>query len=97
MNTPTPKPIHPHWEDPYPKKKRRLPWPEIILCLPVLYVLSVGPASALAARGKLSSAALDSFYKPLHALVDRFPRTKGLLSWYVELWVTAPPQPRASG
>jgi len=97
MNTPAPKPLHPHWDDPYPKKKRHLPWPEIILCLPLLYVLSVGPVSALASRGTPSSASLDTIYKPLHLLADEFSPAERLLTWYVGLWVATPPESPDSG
>jgi hypothetical protein len=62
----------------------------LAVCLPVLYVLSVGPAIWLATRDMLSKSereALETLYTPLDLLHETHlqPITDGL-DWYVVLW-----------
>jgi hypothetical protein len=61
-----------------------------LIALPILYVLSIGPAIYAfgAMRSSVSpqvSAALDTFYKPVTLLSDHTP-LKTPLEWYFELW-----------
>jgi hypothetical protein len=87
MSKSVPKPPPEGWEDPYRPPKRPFRWIGTLLFLVVVYVLSVGPASALAARGTIPSISMDRIYKPLDMLADWSPRVKQALFWYVELWI----------
>ena len=76
-----------------PPSERRSPWPAVVLAsalllLPVLYVLSVGPANWL-----LQHNALDAlrdpvvyFYRPLFWLSDASPQFQAALRWYIGLF-----------
>lgn len=55
------------------------------LLLPVLYVLSFGPACWLGNNGYLSDE-VKIVYVPLCLLAEYCPPVKGTLQWYVELW-----------
>jgi hypothetical protein len=57
-----------------------------VVGVPVLYVLSFGPAVYMAARGLLpnwASNALDIAYRPLVRSSQSIPR---ILYWYADFW-----------
>ena len=55
----------------------------------VLYVLSIGPLSALADAGYISPA-WAIVYWPLHLCYDRSESFASALDWYIDLWVRQP-------
>ena len=55
------------------------------LALPLLYVLSVGPAAKLSMMYPNTMGGLRMFYIPLIWLHDHTP-LRAPLEWYVELW-----------
>lgn len=63
-------------------------WATVILVLPVLYPLSVGPAAWLCVHGLPSDWcwALDRFYKPVEKLAGVTPQSRAAYSWYIERW-----------
>jgi|SRR6185436_9637310 len=64
----------------------------VLFLLPVLYVLSCGPAVALMTRGYLSEEAFDVTYAPLRVAVQASPKWIGQpLEWYADLWAAPPP------
>lgn len=87
MKTPVPNAQPNGWDDPYRPPRHPLRWLGSVLCLLFLYVFSVGPASALAARGKMSPVLMDRLYRPLNALSDASPQAQKVLSWYAGLWI----------
>jgi hypothetical protein len=66
----------------------------VLAMLPVLYVLSLGPAVRWASRrvettGSMSGeqiASLELFYRPLQSIHDNSPPIGTALDWYVDLW-----------
>jgi hypothetical protein len=71
------------------EKTSRTWW--LILCaamLPVLYVLSVGPAAYVIERTRSGQEAGRLFYAPLIWLHDNTP-LRGPLEWYVRSWEKA--------
>jgi hypothetical protein len=60
----------------------------VILSLPLLYALSVGPAVALLLRGWASESVFESFYTPLISFVQA-TNTEGLWQSYCKVWVSA--------
>ena len=60
-------------------------WAFLLVALPVLYVLSVGPVALFAKRLDLSPRPFRAFYTPLVWLHDHTPLEKPL-DWYVKLW-----------
>ena len=57
----------------------------VVIVLPVLYVLSLGPGVWLDNHGYLSDAA-DMIYWPLDKLYDQWQPAHAFFDWYVELW-----------
>jgi hypothetical protein len=58
-----------------------------IASLPVLYVLSTGPAVWLLNRGVLTHESPIWFvYAPITAVVATWPRCEGALTWYLHFW-----------
>jgi hypothetical protein len=57
-----------------------------LIFLPMLYVLSIGPAVWLSEHGYLSDEAGEWFYAPLAAAAERFPTIRGCLIWYMSLF-----------
>jgi len=58
-----------------------------LVLIPLLYVLSCGPAVALMTRGILSQSAFDIIYFPLRFIATLSPNWIGrLLESYAELW-----------
>lgn len=54
--------------------------------LPLLYVLSLGPAVMLLERGRVDAEFWNWFYGPLRWLYDQAEFIQPFLDWYVELW-----------
>lgn len=54
-----------------------------MVALPLLYVLSVGPATWLAARGYVDLESIRPFYWPIIALHDACPPLQPALQTYV--------------
>ena len=59
----------------------------VLLMLPVVYVLSTGPAVWLISRGYLDDDAARWFYTPLEWLAERSEMIQGWFQWYVSLFV----------
>jgi hypothetical protein len=57
-----------------------------LIFLPMLYVLSIGPAIWLSEHGYLSDEAGRWFYAPLAAVANRFPTIGNWLMWYMSLF-----------
>lgn len=57
----------------------------LLILLPVLYVLSIGPVAALSTRTGLNPDSLRNFYGPVIWLHDNTPLKVPLEKW-VELW-----------
>lgn len=73
---------------------RSTPWLVIILLLvilPVLYVLSAGPAALLFMHGYVSEETLDIVYWPLDRAADRWPIVANALVWYLDALGYVPP------
>ncbi len=58
----------------------------VLLLLPVLYVLSIGPANWLILSGYISDEAAQAVYSPLIALHNSNETIGGVLEWYVRLF-----------
>jgi len=58
----------------------------LLLLLPALYFLSVGPAVRLIYAGWLGESTAEVVYKPLILLSDSWSPAESVLSAYVELW-----------
>ncbi len=58
----------------------------VLLLLPLLYVLSLGPAVMIYVGSGVGGDFLDVFYYPLEWLRDNTPLEKPL-EWYVDLWI----------
>ena len=58
----------------------------VLFFLPALYVLSCGPAVALASRGYLSEEIFDIVYYPLILASDSSDWINNLLESYANLW-----------
>jgi hypothetical protein len=68
----------------------------IALLLPVLYVLSLGPAVRLVNGGFLSESAAEAFYTPLIFVAENCAPAGYVLDAYENLWeptTSAPPLP----
>jgi hypothetical protein len=57
----------------------------VVLFLPILYVLSIGPAAWLHDRGYLSNE-VGIVYTPLGLLAEHCEPARQTLVWYVRLW-----------
>ena len=59
----------------------------VLICLPVLYFLSIGPAIRLVDRGTFNQSVVKSFYLPVLILADRSETFNRFLDWYVtDIW-----------
>ena len=58
----------------------------VLLVLPTLYVLSIGPAFWLSQRGYLSDEAGAWFYWPLSAIANSSEFAQNWLIWYIRLF-----------
>ena len=59
----------------------------VLILLPVLYILSAGPAFWLWGRGSLSDDAVEMIYAPLYFASDHSEWANDAFSWYVGLWL----------
>ena len=59
----------------------------VLLLLPVIYVLSFGPASTLNWYGWISDETWHAIYSPLFSAMDRYQWAYSSLEWYMDLWV----------
>ena len=57
----------------------------LLLFLPVLYVLSIGPV-ALLVNGNRPAWWIEAFYYPLEQLAQYCKPFQDAVNWYVELW-----------
>jgi len=62
----------------------------ILFTLPVLCVLSTGPATWLCERGYVSKEAAGDFYTPLRWVTYRCKPLEDFVYWYDKLFVPAP-------
>jgi hypothetical protein len=64
----------------------------LVLALPVLYALSVGPVARLCVALEIGDDSpiigrvLQVFYTPLGWVVDQYDPVKRFFAWYLELW-----------
>jgi hypothetical protein len=58
----------------------------VLIVLPTLYVLSIGPAYWLVDGGQLSLATWLTFYWPLITLSDQNEEVRRLLATYLDWW-----------
>ena len=58
----------------------------LLILLPVLYVLSTGPAAWLWAHGYISEDALGVLYAPLNFACDCSEGVAVLFDWYTSFW-----------
>jgi hypothetical protein len=54
--------------------------------LPLLYILSAGPATTLLNHGWLSLEVGEVFFWPLQRAGSWFPSFHKLMAWYCQLW-----------
>ena len=59
----------------------------ILLALPIIYVLSVGPAYRLTFYGRVPTKYVFTIYKPIFHIADRFRSTGRALDRYIALWM----------
>ena len=78
-----------------PRSERRSTRPAIVLAvvlllllllLPVLYVLSIGPAALMVTSGVIGLAAYEGFYDPLDWLAMRSDWFDYAINSYIEAW-----------
>ena len=70
----------------------------VLVVLPILYVLSIGPVVWLAQSGFISPSLgypLEFVYSPLKWVADNVPIIGPAINGYVELWRPAPSAPIA--
>src|SRR5436190_17219483 len=65
----------------------------VLFLLPVLYVLSCGPAVALMTRGYMSQEAFQTTYTPLRIAAQSSSWIGRTLERYAELWAASRPAP----
>lgn len=58
----------------------------LLVLLPVLYVLSIGPADYLVRSDYLDAETSRAFYGPLVWLYNSYEPIQPLLEWYLEWW-----------
>ena len=58
----------------------------VLLLLPILYFLSVGPAILLVNQGVVNEEVLDIVYFPLIQIYDLMPALQAPMDWYLSLW-----------
>lgn len=62
----------------------------LLVILPLLYVLSVGPAirvHSAAWTGDSADSVIEAVYAPLSRVANRFPLFDPVVDWYVALWL----------
>ncbi len=65
----------------------------MLLALPIVYVLSVGPAYRLTFRGGVPTNFLLTIYNPMFHIADHFNPTRRALDSYIALWIPDGPPP----
>ena len=77
---------------PRPHSERRSKWPAVVLAivflLPVVYVLSIGPAFWLCLTGRLSTSTLNTVYAPVLKIRKSSETSKKVVDDY--LWLFTP-------
>ena len=72
--------------------ERRFPTLAVVLCvvivLPVIYVLSYGPALWLATHAYLSGDSFNFVYCPIEWSCRHSVTVSAFIGWYESLWVT---------
>src|SRR5262245_31384713 len=63
----------------------------VLVVMPMLYVLSIGPAARLAWRGYYSISYYHAAYHPLYDFCNQCPVLDDALAWYVKLWLPLKP------
>jgi hypothetical protein len=66
--------------------KRRFKWIAILLLLPVLYVLSIGPAFWLFWEGHASMPTIRKVYAPMFWLHKNNKHSAQCIDWYLKMW-----------
>jgi len=61
-------------------------WIVWIILVPLVYVLSIGPAARLVAMPNINPDYLVVIYRPLGLVADNCPPLKSVLRWYIDLW-----------
>ena len=59
----------------------------MLLLLPILYVLSFGPAYAIAVRFPATKDFLATVYRPVVYVGEHFEPVRGVFDWYMEFWM----------
>ena len=62
----------------------------ILICVPMAYALTIGPACWLSTHyvlGEQGAAVLKAFYTPLELVANSCLPLSRLLKWYIELWL----------
>lgn len=54
--------------------------------LPVLYLLSIGPAVWLVEHKRMPEPLAEVIYAPVLILADWAPAFRNLLEWYIQFW-----------
>jgi len=67
------------------------PMVAVLIGLPILYVLSIGPAARLQLKGYLPAGAFASFYAPIRWAGDNCESFRLAIGRYVGLWFPPPP------
>ena len=60
----------------------------LVLALPILYVLSVGPAVVLVGRNVVSNSTAKTLYLPLERFAHA-TNTEDVFGGYIEVWMNA--------
>ena len=76
------------------KHERRFPTLAVVLCvvivLPMIYVLSYGPASWLVQHSYMSIRVFTVAYWPVNWICSHNEMASAIVEWYELLWVDAP-------
>jgi hypothetical protein len=59
----------------------------MLLALPIIYVLSVGPAYRLTFYGRVPTDSLFMIYKPMFYMANQFRSIDHALDWYIGIWL----------
>jgi hypothetical protein len=66
----------------------------VVVVLPMLYVLSIGPVVCLISNGAVAPSfvpAITTMYWPLEWSAENVPLVGPAIVWYAELWRAVPP------
>jgi hypothetical protein len=58
----------------------------MLLFVPLLYVLSVGPAVWLVEHYPATEYAINILYTPLSLVAESFSPVKAFFEWYIDFW-----------